>query len=168
MNNRQLEIRERINLPAYLKELSVLAGREVNREEMISLEFTAQLQGKVAAIPSVPSVKFKLQFDVLKLPAFATFIEHLRDLNPLPVYLWTSHTMDCGVFKLTSISEINFGFPFELMPAGIFTITPEDVQDRMVLDFSVQDDGRKILELELYGNHWVNASRSILEKPRTE
>ncbi len=49
--------------------------------------------------------------------------------------------------------DIDFSFPFELNPEGIFDIETADGRNLLVLDFSSSPEGQE-LEIELIGDVW--------------
>jgi hypothetical protein len=106
----------------------------------------------------MPAVDFSLPFEERKSPKFSSLVKQLHDLNPEPIYLWTSRTNDCGLFKLDDVSKLNFAFPFEINPEGILVITTIDGNDRMLLDFSGENQSQQLLEVEIRGQNWVKAT----------
>jgi hypothetical protein len=165
MNNRQLEIRKRLNLREYLKELELFAGRKVEEKELTSLQFMEEFREQVKAIPISPSVKFALAFEQLQSPEFASLVKQLYEKNMAPVYLWTSRTNDCGLFKVNDVTNINFKFPFDVNSDGILTIVTTDAQDRMLLDFNEEEKVGKTLEIEIRGQNWVKVSTVNITSP---
>lgn len=157
--DRQREIRKRINLNSYLKQLSAFAGRDVRAEELTSLEFMEKYRRDVEAIPKTPNIKLELSFEARKSPRFYSFIDQLRNLNHNPVYLWTSLSNDCGLLQLSGVSKVDFAFPFEITPEGVLVISTADGKDRMLLDFSEEIPGNQSLEIELRGLNWIRATK---------
>lgn len=157
MTERQSEIRRLASLPAYLTEIEVLIGRSVSPEALLSAQETALLRDKLKQIPKDQIVRTCIPFEARKSSAFAAMIDSLSIINGSPVVLWLPKSNDCGPLPLPSLSDINFAFPFNLIPEGILVVATSDGLNRMLLDFSDEDDGHRSLEVELHGPHWAQA-----------
>jgi hypothetical protein len=164
MTSRQNDIRRLAVLPTYLAELAILTGREVSAEELLTEQETSVLRDEIMGIPRGKIVRAAIPFEGRTSEAFAAILEELRVLNPSPVVLWPPKANDCGVLLVPSLKHINFAFPFDVNPEGILVIATKDGCDRMVLEFSDEDDGRS-LEIELHGKHW---SQATLPNPDSE
>jgi hypothetical protein len=164
MTSRPNDIRRLAALPTYLTELAVLTGREVSAEELLPEQDTSLLRDEIKGIPKGQVVRAAIPFEGRTSEAFTAMIEHLRVLNPSPVVLWPPKANDCGLLLVPSLKHINFAFPFDVNPEGILVIATKDGCDRMVLDFSDEDDGRS-LEIELHGKHWSQATPPTPDSP---
>lgn len=162
MTSRKNDIRRLSSLPTYLAELAVLTGRQVSVDELLTAQDTLLLRNKLKGIPKEQVVRAEIPFEGRTSEAFTAMIEQLRLLNPAPVVLWPPKASDCGLLLLPSLKHINFAFPFDVNPEGILVIATKDGCDRMILDFSEEDDGR-LLEIELYGKQWSQATPPTLE-----
>jgi len=158
MTDRQLEIRKLASLPSYMVELEALTGRSVSADALLSVHETILLRDKLKQIPKEQVVRACIPFEALKSRAFTLMLDRLNTLNASPVALWLPKSSDCGLLQLPSIKEINFGFSFDLIPEGILVIATSDGLNRMLLDFSDEEDGQRSLEIELHGPHWAQAT----------
>jgi hypothetical protein len=154
MNDRNLEIRRLTLLPAYLAELRVLTGRNVTADELLSAHETLLLRGMLKQIPKRQCTNACIAFGARTSSSFTRMIERLSALNATPVVLWLEKSNDCGALVLQSLRDINFSFPFDAIPDGIFVVATTDGLNRMVLDFSEMEGGQLSLEIELCGPHW--------------
>ena len=143
-------------LPAYLAELRVLTGRTVTANALMSAHETRLLRGMLKQIPKEQCTRASIAFDARTSSSFAMMLERLSALNDTPVVLWLEKSNDCGPLELQSLRDINFSFPFESIPDGIFVVATKDGLNRMVLDFSEMEGGQPqpSIEIELYGPHW--------------
>lgn len=138
-------------------ELSVLVGRKVSEQELTSLERMEAFRTKVQQLTKTPSIKFSIPFEKQTSPAFASFMAHLCNLNPAPIFIWTPRARDCGLFELANVTKLNIAFPFDIYAEGILEMTTTDGADHMLFDFSEEDQGNQLLEVEIYGRNWTNA-----------
>jgi hypothetical protein len=144
----------RHELPAYLRELSVLAGRSVTEEEVSSLEEVENLRAPPDSVSARTNErKFTMLFRHKTGVAFENYIESLFAANPSPVYIWTHRTRICGAFVLGSIRELNRSFGFRLNEDGIVSVTTTDFRDELVLDW-FEEHGRELLEVNARGERW--------------
>ena len=141
----------------YLAELGILSNRIVD-EEAISADISEVLDSNQShSLESFPVLKFSMPFYELKGEKFKTFIEELFSRNDGEIYILTPRTKACGLFKVSSINSISFQFPFEINPEGILVFLTSDLKDKLLLDFSLDSSGKKMLEIEVRGQHWSNA-----------
>lgn len=154
MNDRNLEIRRLTLLPAYLAELRVLTGRNVAADELLSAQETLLLRAMLKQIPKNQCTHACFAFGARTSSSFTMMIERLIALNATPVVLWLEKSNDCGPLGLQSLRDINFSFPFDAIPDGIFVVATTDGLNRMVVEFSEMAGGQPSLEIELCGPHW--------------
>ena len=144
------------NLPRHLSELSRLVGREVTREDLMSLEETEAIREQAKRVKLVPFWTFEIPFADKSSPRFRWLMKGLAALNPTPVYVWTPLSNVCGLLRPVALSDVNFGFDFNLSAEGILVILTADLSDKLLLDYSEESDEQK-LEIELSGEHWGTA-----------
>jgi hypothetical protein len=154
MTNMRQKIQFKKNLPSYLIELKKLTGIDVNSESLSSVEDVESIRKKASALGSAKTTKFVMDFEEKNSERFKNFIENLFRSNNGPIYLWTSRSNLCGLYKLDSIRMVDFSFPFDLNPEGIVVFLAEDTSNKLLLDFSVDSQGQEILEVELQGKNW--------------
>ena len=56
------------------------------------------------------------------------------------------------------LSEVRFDFDFSVNKDGMLVLLTMDLQDRMLLDFSEGPDGELLLEVEVAGANWGQAT----------
>ena len=157
MTQRQVEITRLASLPSYLSEISILAGRRIKSDELLSVQETESLRSKLKQMSKERVARGSISFEKIRSGSFISMIEQLYNLNGSPVVLWPPKANDCGLFQMTSIKHVNFDIPFDLNPEGILLIATRDGLDSLLLDFS-EDDGCRSLEIELRGRHWSSVT----------
>lgn len=147
------EIGKRVNMKMYLRELTRLLGREVDESELLNLEETEKI--------SYLSRKFDSQiangreFDYMESGIkLKTILELLKDLNPSKIYLWIPLSIECGCLTLYSLDEIDVSNVFNDDLA--ISIVTTDMKDKVSIDFTIDADKRKLVQLELLGENWNN------------
>lgn len=142
------------NIAPYLLELGVLANKAVNKHELSSVEEVDRIRAYALGIAHLPVVKFKIGFSEKNSFQFSRYIQHLYDVNREQVYIWTAKTNICGLYKIGSIKDVDFSFPFELNEEGIVVFLSVDMKDRLLLDFSIDSLGNEIVDVESQGLNW--------------
>jgi hypothetical protein len=143
-------------LPRHLRELGLLMGRPVQKNELLSLEETKAVRLRANKVIRQPVRKFEITFDSKREHRFSKFMNQLADANPSDVYLWTPASNMCGVLRPVPIKSFRITFPFDLNPEGIFTILTSDLHDQLLFDYSEGDSGEQLLEVESSGELWGN------------
>lgn len=142
------------DLPRHLRELSILLGREVHQDELLSLEETREVSAQAHDVARYPARRFNVPFRAKEGPRFASFIQRLAEANTQDVYLWIETTTVCGLLPPFPLGDVQLGFPFDVEPNGVFVLTPSDFRDRLLFDFYLSELGEKLLEIEATGEHW--------------
>lgn len=149
----------RHNIASHLSQLSHLVNREVTADDLLSLEATEAIREQSRSLlKNDPLKKFQIQFSEKAEARFAAFIKNLHALNPKPIYIWTDHTIECGLYEVGSILEINFKFEYSKFPAGIMSFVTKDFSDKLLLDFFEESNGERFIEIELTGDHWPSCT----------
>ena len=142
------------HLGRHLSELSHVLGRSVRREDLLSLEESEAVLAQSKAALRVPGWKITVPFEDKNLPWFRTFVKALGSAKARRVYVWTPLASDCGLPKPVPLSEIDFSFPFDLNPEGILEVITEDLEEGLILDYSLGAGDRAELEVEVSGPRW--------------
>jgi hypothetical protein len=142
------------HLGRHLSELTRVLGRNVRREDLLSLEESEAILARSKATLRAPDWKITVPFEDKNLPWFRDFTRALGSAHAGRVYLWTPLASDCGLPKSVFLSEIDFGFPFDLNPEGILEVLTDDLKDRLILDYSLGEGDRAELEIEVSGPRW--------------
>ena len=149
---------QKVNLPQHLRELSQLVGRKVEPEELLSLAETEAVRAQGMTVQRLPSWRCELRFSDKRSARFGRLLQAIRERNPSPVYLWTPLSNDCGLLRPVPLSDVRFDFDFAVNRDGIVVLLTADLQDRMLLDFSEGPDGEQLLEVEVAGANWGQAT----------
>jgi hypothetical protein len=142
------------NIQACLSELEQLSKKAPREAALLSLEETQVLRKSAMLLSGKPCKRLKIDFSEKESSRFAEFIHKLYQSNPSPVYIWTTLSNSCGLFEIGSILEFNFGFNFDINREGIISLLAKNMLDKMILDFSEDELGNKVLEVELIGSNW--------------
>jgi hypothetical protein len=145
-------------LHRYLQELSLLVGRSVHKNELLTLEETKAIRLQANQVIRKPIEKFEIPFEAKQKHRFVKLMELLAEKNPSDVYLWTPASNLCGVMQPVSLKIVNLSFPFNLNPEGIVVFLTSDFFDQILFDYSLGLDEEQILEVELSGSHWGSIS----------
>jgi hypothetical protein len=140
-------------LPRHLTVLGKLLNRQVNAQNLLSLDETDAIRERSKSVVRRPSSRFTIRFSDKTGPRFQALIRTLQDRNPSPVLVWTLSADVCGFPRPVQLSEIDFGFEFDLEPNGVLVFITEDLCDKLLLDY-FEEDGERLLEVELSGAHW--------------
>ena len=143
----------RRELSRHLRELSLLLGRPVHKDELLSLDETRRVRARANEIERQPLVRFAIPFEEKGEAVFAAFVERLANANSSDVYLWTPASNICGVLRPIPLRTVRLAFPFNLNPEGIVVILTSDLADQLLLDYSTEVD-EQLLQVEVSGKHW--------------
>lgn len=149
-------LRQNLYKKQYLEELGALLGRAVLQEELGSLEHVKTIREALQKLDGQPVTSCEIPFAERKTDRFKRFIQRLIEANPSPVYVWTEHSIDCGLLLVPSLSEIKFDFDFSINADGVFVFRTSDLCDRLLLDFSISHTNEQILQIETQGEHWLD------------
>jgi hypothetical protein len=142
-------------LPSYLSELKALTGLDIDSESLSSIEDTEKIRNEASSIENTDINKFAIDFEEKNSERFKKFVASLNEANSSPVYIWTNRSNFCGLHKINSINMIDFSFPFEINQEGIIVFLTEDINDKLLLDFSCNSKDQEVLEVELQGKNWA-------------
>jgi len=138
----------------HLGELSLLLGRAVRGDELMSVDETKTVRAQANEVVRQPTLRFELPFADKAEQRFAEFVQRLTRANPSDVYPWTPASNVCGVLRPIPMKVINMAFPFDLNPEGIIVILTADLRDQLLLDYSYGNNDEQHLEVEVSGEHW--------------
>ena len=142
------------NIDSYLLELEMLADLKLSKDDLSSLKEVENIRDAALNLKSSQSSKFEIDFIDKSSDRFVHYIQNICQTNDDQVYLWTSKTNSCGLYKVDSISHVNFSFPFEINKEGVLVFLTADVNDKLLLDFTIDDAGKKVIEVETQGLNW--------------
>lgn len=139
----------------YLQELSELTGNSITNTNLLSYSDTKEIQGKsVKALNLLRKKTFQIAFDEKKSDRFLNYIHNLSRANPSAVYIWTHATNSCGSLKIDSLLSIKFEFVYTVNSQGIVSFLSENCSDRLLLDFTENESGDRVLTVETQGVTW--------------
>jgi hypothetical protein len=139
---------------SYLLQLARLVRRSVRPEDLLSLEETEAVRTRANTVRRRHLWRVELPFSEKSTPRFRGFVHDLMQLNPSPVYVWTELSNACGVLPPVPLDMVNFDFDFDTDPTGVLVLLSADLQDKMLLDYSESESGRRTVEVEVSGDHW--------------
>jgi hypothetical protein len=142
------------NITSYLSELTLLANKNVNESDILDIIEVDDVRQKSFGLNDFEISKFRILFDDRVTEKFKNFIDTLYQANDNEVYIWTKRTEICGLYKVESIKNINLNFPFKVNHEGILVFLSTDFKDKLLLDFSLDSNGEKMLEVETQGQNW--------------
>lgn len=141
-------------LKDYLRELSVLLGRQVTAEELSLPSLAAEIAAQSKSLMTQPSSTFTIPFTELSQSRFRLFIENLAARLSMPVMLFTPASRQCGFIQVPSINHINYQFPFDINSDGILSFIASDLSNRLLFDFFKSSSGVETVQIEIEGVAW--------------
>lgn len=142
------------NIDAYLLEIELLTKKSIDKSELSSINEVDEIRSKASNLKTLPKKELKIDFSEKTSTRFIKYIQSLYYANNNEIYLWTSKTNVCGLYKVSSIKDINFSFPFDINNEGMFVLLSVDLKDKLLFDFSFDSSGKKIIEIEIQGLNW--------------
>ncbi len=136
------------HLPKYLEELNRLVRYEVKESDLLSIVDTDNFieSSKILDKNSLIFQKTILFSEKEKL--LDLIKENTLEMNA-PYLMYLSYSLDCGLMRLSSLYDFNFNFSFYDEHAGIIIFTREDKKEKILLDYS-EDNNKEIIEIEVY------------------
>lgn len=156
MSNTSLsaKLRQRIDRNKYLEELRSLMGRPVETQELGTLDDVEKLRKIAKKFEFQETSSWDVEFEEIRSDRFVDFVRRLSDTNPSSVYIWTPRTIYCGALLVPSMTMLKLDFDFGINKEGILAFLTSDAQDRLLLDFYSDNNGRRRLKIEVQGDHW--------------
>ena len=145
-----MRICSREQMDAHLRELEILTGRRPESQELLPSEQIERLRQRIVDTTYTPTMTYVLPFGA---PELWTLAKQLREADETNVYVWTPSSTMCGLLPPVPLRSVNFGFPFEVNPEGIISLTTANLSDCLILDFSEERSGR-VVEVEAMGPKW--------------
>lgn len=149
------KLRQKLNLKRYLDELTALIGRPVHADELGSLEQAASMREAAQKFRAQAAQVCEIPFSERCSARFKGFVHRLQEANPSSVYIWTPRTINCGTLIVASLPVVRFDFDFEINDEGILTFLTGDLEDSLLLDFSVSPIGEQVMRVETQGANWA-------------
>lgn len=147
------EIGKRVNMKAYLRELAELLGREVNESELLNLEETERISYRSRKFDSWIAKNW--EFDYMESAnKLKIILELFKHLNSSKIFLWIPLSLECGCLTLDSLDEINVSNIFK--DDLTISIVTTDMKDKVLIDFTIDADQHKLVQLEILGENWSN------------
>lgn len=155
MTDRKSRISYLANINKYLASLAKIVGKEVKREDLLSLEEVEKLRQKKANYLNYSVNRHEVSFSCLTPTEVQKFFEELYLLNKKSTYLWIEGSNECGLLMLPSIKSINYSFLFDPGLIQILTFSTVDLEDRLLLDIDLNEDNQPLmLTIESQGKNW--------------
>jgi hypothetical protein len=144
----------------YLIQLQQLVGPQVSEADLTTAEFAVEVEKARATRSEATCGCVYLPFEARLLDGFRNFVSLLYAKNDGPIYIWTEETRYCGALKVQSISQVNFGFDYEINDNGLIAFLAENLEDRLLLMFGEEGDGLE-LTVETEGPNWLGVVDSL-------
>ena len=157
MNHLSRKLAYRRDIRAYISELRALTRMEITEGSLLPLDQLEPIREEVTARLREPTRMFTIPFEEKSGERFKKFVGTLGKLNPGRMYVFTNRTNSCGPVIIDDIEQFNFDFDYSVNSEGIVSLVAEDLRDRMVLDFSKDENDRSVLRIELFGEKWPSA-----------
>lgn len=136
------------HLPEYLRELSKLLEREVKPTELLSIIETDEFIDSISYFKEQePDYKETISFSD-KTSLITILCNTILDFE-VPYMMYLSHSLDCGLMKISSLSCFNLNFGFNDEHGGIIIFTRADGKERIILDYD-EEYSVQMLEIEIY------------------
>lgn len=161
MNARQKLIQRKVSMPSYLAELTILAGRRVDEKEVSSLIEMVAFREKLKPLENSACEAFTIPFEEMKTLWFKEFVRGLYAVNSGSVLIWTGRSRDCGLFKLSSIADVHFEFPFEINAEGMIIVSDYGARENLLMDFSEDDSGNRFMKVKVNGHQWPSVAQKM-------
>jgi hypothetical protein len=155
MGDEKRSLPSKQNMTLHLRQLSLLTGGIVAREDLLTVDETEAVRENAKLIQYSSSWRDTIAFSEKSSPKFKTLIAELDELSSEGVYLWTPLSNLCGLLRPIPLDTIRWEFAFDLIPEGIIVFLSADLQDKLLLDYSSSSDGREELEIEVSGEKWT-------------
>lgn len=155
-NDIKTKLEYKNNITSYLRELGMLSNRIIKESDLSSMSEINEVRVQSSNLANLPIFKFKINFTELTSKQFSEYIYSLYEINSAQVYLWTNKTNICGLYKANNIKEVDFSFPYDINSEGIIVFLSENLKDKLLLDFSTDVSGTKVVEIESQGLSWPN------------
>jgi hypothetical protein len=150
------KLRQLHDLSLYLTELQYLLGREVQKEELSSVDAAVKLRDLALLQLDNPVASPEIEFSLLSTKSFAEWIATLSRACPGPVALWTHRTSTCGFVLAPSLQAISFAFPYSLNSEGSISFIEEKGSARLKIDFW-EESGVLLTQATTWGQ-WAQLS----------
>lgn len=147
---------QKLHFKKYLAELSVLVGRDISSENLLSLEQTKAIRQASLKFDTQPKAQYRIPFSEKSENRFRSFIQRLSSANSSSIFVFTPRTITCGVFPIASLEQIKWEFDFSINGEGILGFLTEDICDSLLLDFSESDFNQQELTVEVKGHNWLS------------
>jgi hypothetical protein len=155
MSDLQQRLFRNRHLSSHLNGLASLVNGPVSASDLLSPQEVSRLREKIDNQTRRSRMeKFQIPFEEKLTVRFKNLVNALHEMNSSPIYVWTPLSNDCGLLQVESLRSVDYSFGFDVVPEGLFSLVTVDLLDEMLLDFSEDDRGKRILEIELYGLHW--------------
>ena len=143
----------KVYLPKYLTELNALFKCAVSINNLLSLQDSENLKdNSIIAMKGCVPIKKIVPFDDKK--TLEVYIKKLVHSYNKEIYVFTDYSKYCGVASVSKLECFNTSFKYEDEHAGIVSMLTKELGNNLVLDFFEDEDGIRMLELEVTGQLW--------------
>lgn len=157
-SERQKKIIYKTNIREYLQKLKYFLLRSVGEHDLLSLEETLALRTRAKEHFANEVKEFSVPFEEKTSERFQNYIRELSKANSAGIYVWIDRTIDCGTIGIPSLSDFNWAFAYDCDPDGTLTLVTTNLEDRMMLEYSEDNSGKRVLEVKVTGSTWPKIS----------
>lgn len=136
------------NLTQYLEELNRLILYKVEEKDLLSIIDTDNF---IKSSKTLDRNCLFFQTTILfseKEKLLELIKENTLEMSS-PYIMCLSHSLDCGLMRISSLYDFNFNFDFNDEHAGLIEFIREDKQEGILLDYS-EENNKKNIEIEIY------------------
>src|SRR4029078_12642524 len=87
------------HLEQHLSQLSQLVGRQVQSQDLLSVEESKKIRQKSKTKQPAPAWRCNLKFSEKSGDRFRKLVDALEHMNPTPVFIWTQLSSICGLLR---------------------------------------------------------------------
>ena len=150
-----------IYIKEYLRKLSILIGRSVYEDQLLSVDETKTLKNKPIFWTDKSRYKFSIGFENKDKKIFKKYIAKLDKENKSTIYIWINHVDECGLCVIHSLEEINWDFPYDIDQNGVIVFTDSNKKNMLLIDFYTDMNNKKLMEVEVAGLNWSRVRMAL-------
>ncbi|HSX62778.1 MAG TPA: hypothetical protein VLF18_21555 [Tahibacter sp.] len=148
------KLQRNLHLKSYLAELSALTSRPVEAHELGSPDDAVKYRAEASRSTLLEGARVEMPIAALGDERFTNFIGRLQEANRSSVYIWSEHSIYCGLLLVSSISSIKFDCGVGTNTGELIAFRTKDLMNRLLLDVSESQVGDKYVQIEADGVHW--------------
>lgn len=156
---RSKNLKRKLLLRDYIGVISCLVGRQVRESELSDVDFALEFRKKAERFSIMPTTSLEVGKAAIVSAKFLEFLRRLSEANSSPLYLWTRHTVDCGMLQVDSLEMVRFSDALTCLPDGILVVVTKDASDRLLFDVLTDEENRVTVEVQ--GDNWYGMTIDV-------